>query len=165
MKALFDIAGRLVLVMVLVMAVLIGALGGDSLFDSSGYAEASLSKAKFVGFMGVDYSSDLGNTTGTTTAVDLVRQIPDEINCFFSVQNASGVIVANTATAVIQTSYQGADWDTFATVTVAASTVTGYRNTGGASGSAVPWGDQWRVNISAIQNANSSYVTGQCVFE
>lgn len=127
------------------------------------HADAELSQAKFVGFMGLGYTDNLGNATGATDAVTIeANAIPDELNCFFSVQNESGVIVANTATVEIQTSYKGADYDVYKSVSVAASVVTGVHNIPAAG---LPFGDKWRMNISAIQNANDSYVTGQCIFE
>ena len=55
-----------------VLAVVLGiALGGGF----SGLADAALGKAKFVGFMGLDYSSDLGNATGATTAVEVLEHL------------------------------------------------------------------------------------------
>lgn len=146
--------GLLLMILVMVLSLMLGT------------AIADLSKSKAVGFMGVDYSSDLGNTTGVTTGVvvspKLTAEFPDEVNCFFSIQNTSGVIVANTATVNIETSYNGGDWDIFQTVSAAASVVTGVRNTGATN---TPFGRYWRMNITAIQNANASFVSGQCLFE
>jgi hypothetical protein len=160
MKILFDIC-RSGPVMILVMALIIGLTMGMAIGPD--LAGADLTQTKFVSFMGVDYTGNLGNTTGATTAVTLeTNEVPDEFNCFFSVQTSAGEIIANTATVEIQTSYKGSDWDVYQSVSVAASAVTGIRGTGGAT---TPLGDKWRMNISAIQNANSSYVTGQCIFE
>ena len=150
---------------ILTMMLLLIALAfvGAPFVTDSGTAFAGLSKAQNVGLTGINYSDSLGNTTGAFTGRRVGKnEFPDELNCFFAVTNASGVIVANTSTASIETSIDNVDYDLFQTVIVAASTVTGIRNTGGAAN---PFGNYYRVNIGAIQNANSSYVRARCLLE
>lgn len=148
-------------VLMLILALVIGLTLGGVTFDD--VASAGLKKSKRVGFMGWQYSDNLGNTTGNTDNV-LVEQpnVPDEYNCVFSVTNSTGALVANTSTVEIRTSYDNVLFDVVKTVTVAASTVTGIRNTPGATR---PFGNYWDMNITAIQNANDSRVNAQCVFE
>ena len=155
--------GMGILTMMLLLIALAFVIVGAPFVTDSGTAYAGLAKAQNVGLSGVNYSDSLGNTTGAFTGRRISKnEFPDELNCFFAMTNASGVIVANTATATIETSIDNVDWDLFENVTVAASTVTGIRNTGSA---AQPFGNYYRVNISAIQNANASYMRSRCLIE
>ena len=90
-----------------------------------------------------------------------VPNVPDESNCFFSVTNSTGAAIANNATVQIRTSFDNVLFDVVTTVTVANSTVTGIRNTPGAT---TPFGNYWDMNITAIQNAIHR-VNAQCIFE
>lgn len=148
-------------VMMLVMALMIGLTLGGVTFDD--VADAALKDSKRVGFMGWQYSDNLGNTTGNTDNVKVaLPNVPDEYNCVFSVTNSTGALVANTSTVEIRTSYDNVLFDVVKTVTVVASTVTGIRNVPGPT---MPFGNYWDMNITAIQNANASRVNAQCVFE
>lgn len=147
-------------VLMLILALVIGLTLGGVTFDD--VASAGLKKSKRVGFMGWQYSDNLGNATGNTDNVLVeLPNVPDELNCLFSVTNSAGALIANNSTVQIRTSYDNVLFDVVATVTVANSTVTGVRN---IPTSTTPFGNYWDMNITAIQNSTHR-VNGQCVFE
>jgi hypothetical protein len=124
-------------------------------------AGAALTDGRYETLSGWSLSTANGNATGAVTGTKLFKgdEFPESWSCLGYVANASGAVMVNTATFNIEGSMDNSKYAILQTVSLTASTVTAFRNV------TAPAARYYRVNVGAIQNANSTYVTVDCLFD
>lgn len=134
-------------------AIFIPAMAGPS------YAE--LEKEKRVTLSGVNLTTAVGNTTGAVTGANVAEAYgyPDEFTCYSFVTDAAGATDTGTATWTLEGSYDNSFWAILQTTSITASEEDLIYNA--TVGSA----KYYRVNVGAIETANSTYVNVQCIFK
>lgn len=123
--------------------------------------DAALSKEVRSTLSGVNLSTATGNATGAQTGVDLRERnaFAEEFTCYSFMTNSGGSAVVNTSTWSLEGSYDNSSYSVLQTTTIATSEIDMIWN---ATAGQFPF---VRVNVGAIQNANSTYVNVQCVFK